>query len=333
VLLKIGIYGFLRFSLPMLPDASAAAAPWLFGLGVIGILYGALVALQQTDLKRLVAYSSVSHMGYIVMGLFALEPVAVAGANLQLVNHGLSAAGLFALVGMIYERYHTRSIANLGGIASRAPWLAVFFMLFTFSSIGLPGLNGFVGEFLILAGSFQRAWAGVSPALTPIYLAMAVSAVVGVVLGAWYMLWAVERVFFGGSREPPRPAGGHAALHDHGPDHGQGEAAAEQEPGDLRWFEVAALAPLAVLCLWIGLAPDTFLAPPSAALRAATAPARAAFDARMRALDAVAPAAAPAVAPAVAAPRTVTVRPAPAPAPVPPERLAGRPALPGADRP
>jgi NADH-quinone oxidoreductase subunit M len=164
VLLKIGIYGFLRFSLPMLPEATAAAAPWLFGLGVAGILYGALVALVQTDLKRLIAYSSVSHMGYIVMGLFALTPVAVEGANLQLVNHGLSSAGLFAIVGMIYERFHTRSIANLGGIASRAPWLTVLFVLFTFSSIGLPGLNGFVGEFLILAGSFQRAWSGVAPA-------------------------------------------------------------------------------------------------------------------------------------------------------------------------
>jgi len=142
VLLKIGIYGFLRFSMPMLPEATAVAAPWLFGLGVVGIIYGALVALVQTDLKRLVAYSSVSHMGYVVMGLFALTPAAVEGANLQLINHGLASAGLFAIVGMLYERFHTRSIANLGGIAAKAPWLAVFFMLFTFSSIGLPGLNG-----------------------------------------------------------------------------------------------------------------------------------------------------------------------------------------------
>ncbi|MFM8986689.1 MAG: NuoM family protein, partial [Planctomycetia bacterium] len=204
VLLKIGIYGLLRFSMPMLPEATAAAAPWLFGLGVAGIVYGALVALVQTDLKRLVAYSSVSHMGYVVMGLFALTPLAVEGANLQLVNHGLSSAGLFALVGMIYERFHTRNIASLGGIASRAPWLTVLFMLFTFSSIGLPGLNGFVGEFMILAGSFQRAWAGVAPAWEIGYLALALLAVGGVVLGAWYMLWAVERVFFGPSREPPR---------------------------------------------------------------------------------------------------------------------------------
>jgi NADH-quinone oxidoreductase subunit M len=290
VLLKIGIYGFLRFSLPMLPDATAAAAPWLFGLGVVGILYGALVALVQTDLKRLIAYSSVSHMGYIVMGLFALEPVAVEGANLQLINHGLSAAGLFALVGMIYERFHTRSIANLGGIATKAPWLTVLFMLFTFSSIGLPGLNGFVGEFLILAGSFQRAWAGVAESFRVPYLIMAVSAVGGVVLGAWYMLWAVERVFFGGSREPPRQG---AAGHDHGHgghshdahDHHSAGQEGHADRCDLEWYEIAALAPLAVFVLWIGLAPATFLAPPAAVLRASTRGATTAFDASMRALD------------------------------------------------
>ena len=267
VLLKIGIYGFLRFSLPMLPDATAAAAPWLFGLGVVGILYGALVALVQTDLKRLIAYSSVSHMGYCVMGLFALEPVAVEGAALQLVNHGLSAAGLFALVGMIYERFHTRSIANLGGIAGKAPWLAALFMLFTFSSIGLPGLNGFVGEFMILAGSFQRAWTGVSSAWQPAYLTMAVLAVVGVVLGAWYMLWAVERVLFGASREPPHAPHGHDAP---GP------------AGDLQWHELAALLPLAVFVLWIGLVPATFLQPSAAAVRGLTSASARAFAERMQ---------------------------------------------------
>jgi len=297
VLLKIGIYGFLRFSLPMLPDATAAAAPWLFGLGVVGILYGGLVALVQTDLKRLIAYSSVSHMGYIVMGLFALEPVAVEGANLQLINHGLSAAGLFALVGMIYERFHTRSIANLGGIATKAPWLTVLFMLFTFSSIGLPGLNGFVGEFLILAGSFQRAWVGVASSLRTPYLIMAVSAVAGVVLGAWYMLWAVERVFFGGSREPPRQGAtghdhGHAAHgHDtHGHDtHGHDTHGSPDGRCDLEWYEIAALAPLAVFVLWIGLAPATFLAPPAAVLRANTRGATIAFAERMRSLEGLAP--------------------------------------------
>jgi NADH-quinone oxidoreductase subunit M len=269
VLLKIGIYGFLRFSMPMLPEATAAAAPWLFALGVAGIIYGALVALVQTDLKRLVAYSSVSHMGYVVMGLFALTPVAIEGANLQLVNHGLASAGLFAIVGMLYERFHTRSIANLGGIAAKAPWLAVFFMLFTFSSIGLPGLNGFVGEFLILAGSFQRAWSGVSPAWQAWYLSLALLAVVGVVLGAWYMLWAVQRVFFGPSREPPR----HAA-------HGHDEAG---DRLDIRWHEFVALAPLAAFVLWIGLVPQTFLAPVSAAVRSSTDNAAAAFAASMAA--------------------------------------------------
>jgi NADH-quinone oxidoreductase subunit M len=278
VLLKIGIYGFLRFSMPMLPQATAAAAPWLFALGVAGIIYGALVALVQTDLKRLVAYSSVSHMGYVVMGLFALTPVAIEGANLQLVNHGLASAGLFAIVGMLYERFHTRSIANLGGIAAKAPWLTVFFMLFTFSSIGLPGLNGFVGEFLILAGSFQRAWSGVSPAWQAWYLSLAVLAVVGVVLGAWYMLQAVQRVFFGASREPPR----HGSTHGHAVGHSAGHGHAD--PGerlDIRWHEFAALAPLAVFVVWIGLTPGMFLAPVSAAVRGTTEAAAAAFAARM----------------------------------------------------
>jgi NADH-quinone oxidoreductase subunit M len=282
VLLKIGIYGFLRFSLPMLPEASAAAAPWLVGLGVVGILYGALVALVQTDLKRLVAYSSVSHMGYIVMGLFALEPLSLEGANLQLINHGLSSAGLFALVGMIYERFHTRNIAALGGIAARAPWLTVLFMLFTFSSIGLPGLNGFVGEFMILAGAFQRAWQGVTESLARPYLIMAVSAVVGVVLGAWYMLWAVERVFFGGSREPPR-GHGHAAHDDHG---GHGHGPDETDRCDLRWHEIAALLPLAVFVVWIGVAPQAFLRPAAPAIEASARAARAAFTARMDAIPA-----------------------------------------------
>jgi len=285
VLLKIGIYGFLRFSMPMLPDATAVAAPWLFGLGVAGIVYGALVALVQTDLKRLIAYSSVSHMGYVVMGLFALTPLALEGANLQLVNHGLSSAGLFALVGMIYERFHTRNIASLGGIASKAPWLTVLFMLFTFSSIGLPGLNGFVGEFMILAGSFQRAWSGVSAAWQAAYLVMALLAVAGVVLGAWYMLWAVERVFFGASREPPREAA-HGQGHGHSHAHGHGHAAVEQ--CDLKWHEFAALAPLAVFVLWIGLTPATFLAPAAAAIRQSTQASSVAFAARMQ--EAAAPA-------------------------------------------
>jgi len=265
VLLKIGIYGFLRFSLPMLPEATALAAPWLFALGAFGIVYGALVALVQQDLKRLIAYSSVSHMGYVVMGLFALEPVAIEGANLQLINHGLSSAGLFALVGMLYERFHTRSIASLGGVATKAPWLTVMFMLFTFSSIGLPGLNGFVGEFMILAGSFQRAWTGVNVGLEQSYLLLALMGVVGVVLGAWYMLWAVERVFFGTSRLPPSQEA-------------DGESA---ESLDLRWHEITALAPLAVFVLWIGLTPASFLGPPAATVRKLSLASSEAFNNQM----------------------------------------------------
>ncbi|MFM8635104.1 MAG: NuoM family protein [Planctomycetia bacterium] len=287
VLLKIGIYGFLRFSLPMLPEASAAAAPWLVGLGVFGILYGALVALVQTDLKRLVAYSSVSHMGYIVLGLFALEPVAVEGANLQLINHGLSSAGLFALVGMIYERFHTRNIASLGGIAAKAPWLTVLFMLFTFSSIGLPGLNGFVGEFMILAGSFQRAWTGVAGPLAKPYLILSVSAVVGVVLGAWYMLWAVERVFFGPSREPPRTGGhGHTNQDHHGDHHHHGGHGGHEDADrcDLRWHEAAALLPLVLFVIWIGVAPQEGLRPSAAAIEQSSRAAREAFDQRIDAV-------------------------------------------------
>ncbi len=265
VLLKIGIYGFLRFSMPMLPEATAVAAPWLFAIGAFGIIYGALVALVQQDLKRLIAYSSVSHMGYVVMGLFALEPVAIEGANLQLINHGLSSAGLFAMVGMLYERFHTRSIQSLGGIAKKAPWLTTLFMLFTFSSIGLPGLNGFVGEFLILTGSFQRAWTGVSPDFQQSYLIFSLMGVVGIVLGAWYMLWAVERVFFGNSRLPPSYSINGA-----------------QNSLDLRWHEVAAISPLAIFILWIGITPAIFLAPPSQSIRVMTYASSNAFNRNMQ---------------------------------------------------
>ena len=185
-----------------------------------------------------------------------------------------------SLVGMIYERYHTRSIPNLGGIAARAPWLTVMFLLFTFSSIGLPGLNGFVGEFLILLGAFQRAWGGVAEAWRPVYLLMAVSAVAGVVLGAWYMLWAVERVFFGTSREPPSDHAHHATDgHDaHG--HHAHEAHAPARD-DLRWYEWAALAPPALFVLWIGLFPSSFLVPSAPVVRRLMEPGAAAFAARM----------------------------------------------------
>lgn len=243
VLLKIGVYGFVRFSLSMLPDASVEFMPYILWLSVAGVVYGALVALAQSDIKRLIAYSSVSHLGFCMLGLFAMNKLGLQGGVLQMINHGLSTGGLFAIVGMLYERYHTREIRRLSGIAQRTPWLAACMLLFTFSSIGLPGLNGFVGEFLILTGMFQRGWATAPAAWSGQWLTIAVLALSGVVLGAWYMLWLVERVFFGPLREP----------------HGQD---AEHAPiRDLTFREATALAPLAAFVFWIGLAPGAFLGP------------------------------------------------------------------------
>lgn len=238
ILLKIGTYGFVRFSLPMLPEATAIAMPWVLWLSLIGILYGALVALAQSDMKRLIAYSSVSHLGFCMLGLFALNPLGMQGGVLQMINHGLSTGALFALVGMLYERYHTREIRELGGLAKRLPLLATAMLLMTFSSIGLPGLNGFAGEFLLLLGMFQRAWPDPS-AIGWQLRVISVLAVLGVVLGAWYMLWLVQRVFFGPLREP--------------------EAGHHPPPMDLSLREIFALAPLAVLIFWIGLYPKYFL--------------------------------------------------------------------------
>ncbi|MDP7016649.1 MAG: NADH-quinone oxidoreductase subunit M, partial [Pirellulaceae bacterium] len=197
ILLKIGTYGFLRFCLPMLPAATAAMMPWIMWLSVIGIIYGALVALVQSDMKRLIAYSSVSHLGYCMIGLFALNQLGVQGGALQMINHGISTGGLFAIVGMIYERRHTRQISELRGLARHAPWLAFAMLLFTFSSIGLPGMNGFAGEFLVLLGVFQLAFHDAPTAIAGQLQVLSVLAVSGVVLGAWYMLYLVQRVFFG----------------------------------------------------------------------------------------------------------------------------------------
>jgi NADH-quinone oxidoreductase subunit M len=230
--------------------------PYLLWLAVAGIIYGALVALAQTDMKKLIAYSSVSHLGYCMLGLFALNPLGVQGSVLQMVNHGISTGGLFALVGMLYERYHTRQIADLGGLARRMPWLTFFFVLFTFSSIGVPGLNGFAGEFLILIGMFQRAWAEAPAAWSVQFLTIAVLAVSGVVLGAWYMLWLVQRVLFGPLKEPKT---------DH-------------FVSDLSLREILALAPLAVFVLWIGLRPHDFLSRMQPTLNAASQPAAVAVE-------------------------------------------------------
>jgi NADH-quinone oxidoreductase subunit M len=261
ILLKIGTYGFARFSIPMLPQATAACVPWILGLSVAGILYGALVALAQSDIKRLVAYSSVSHLGFCMLGLFALTSLGVQGGVLQMINHGLSTGGLFAVVGMIQERYHTREIHEFGGLARRTPILAFFFVLLTLASIGLPGLNGFAGEFLLLAGMFERAFTAAPPAWELSYKVMAVSAVLGVVLGAWYMLYLVERVFFGPLKEPT-----HGSAHP--------------QVRDLSLREIAALVPLVVFVFWIGLAPHFFLSRMEPTLEPMTRGAWQALDAR-----------------------------------------------------
>ncbi|MEN6366885.1 MAG: NADH-quinone oxidoreductase subunit M [Thermoguttaceae bacterium] len=238
VLLKVGVYGFARFNLPMLPEAAFMLMPWLLGVALVGILYGALVALAQQDLKRLIAYSSVSHMGFCMLGLFAMNRLSVAGSVLQMVNHGLATGGLFAVVGMLYERYHTRQMADLGGLARRMPWLAMFAMVLTLSSIGVPGLNGFVGEFLILAGTLERCWAAALHGHATYYHAVGVLGVLGVVLGAWYLLNMYRRVFFGPLHEPePR----------------------ETSARDLSPREIGCFVPLVVLIVWIGVQPGFFL--------------------------------------------------------------------------
>jgi NADH-quinone oxidoreductase subunit M len=287
VLLKIGVYGFLRFNVPMLPEATVTFMPWMLALSAIGIIYGALVALAQSDMKKLVAYSSVSHLGYCMLGLFALNPLGVQGSVLQMVNHGISTGALFAIIGMLYERYHTRAIAEYGGIARTMPWMAFFMIVFTFSSVGLPGLNGFAGEFMILIGAFQRSWADAPPLMQVQLMVCAVFAVSGVILGAWYMLYLVQRVFFGPLKTPgghdhavePADAHGHAAHDDHGHGgHGHDDHVPAGPSMDLNLREILALAPLAVLALWIGLRPNDFLSRMEPTLTQATQAATARLD-------------------------------------------------------
>jgi NADH-quinone oxidoreductase subunit M len=271
VLLKVGTYGFARFNLAMLPQATAMLMPWLLWLSLAGVVYGALVALAQRDIKRLVAYSSVSHLGFCMLGLFAVNQLSVQGSVLQMVNHGLSTGGLFAVVGMLYERYHTREIADFGGLARRLPLLSFFTLVLVLSSIALPGLNGFAGEFLLLLGVFQRGWAD---APSPHWLqlrAIAVLSTSGVVLGAWYMLWMYQRVFFG----PPRESIGQgtSAPSVPGVPGGEGSGFSAQEitrsqipnpksPSrvrDMSLREILCLSPLLLMIFWIGLQPAFFL--------------------------------------------------------------------------
>jgi NADH-quinone oxidoreductase subunit M len=190
VLLKMGGYGFLRIAVPLFPNAFSAFAPWIGGLAVIGIVYGALVSLVQPDLKKLVAYSSVSHLGFVMLGIAAFSTASLTGAVYQMLNHGISTGALFFMVGMLYERRHTRLISEFGGLRRVMPWFFATFFLITLSSIAVPGTNGFVGEFLILVGSWK---------LGPGFV---VAASLGVVLAAAYMLWMVQRVFYGEVTNP-----------------------------------------------------------------------------------------------------------------------------------
>ena len=224
VLLKMGTYGFIRFSLPILPEATQASVWWVVGLSIIGIVYGALVAMAQRDWKRLVAYSSVSHMGMVMLGLFALTPVGITGSIVQQLNHGISTGALFLLVGVVYERRHTRLIAEYGGLSKVMPVYAAIFLVMTMSSIGLPTLNGFIGEVLILQGIFvvNKTWAFFAAS--------------GIVLGAAYMLWLYQRTMFGTVTNPKN----------------------ESLP-DLSFREFATFAPLLILAVWIGLYPKPFL--------------------------------------------------------------------------
>jgi NADH-quinone oxidoreductase subunit M len=234
VLLKVGTYGFLRFCLPMTPAAVARLMPWLMWIALAGVLYGALVALAQRDIKRLIAYSSVSHLGFCMLGIFSITALGVRGGALQMVNHGLATGGLFAAVGMLYERFHTRQLANFGGLATRMPRLTFFTFVFALSSLGLPGLAGFAGEFPLLAGVFERCFVSINPQHFGYIRAVAVLSFGGVILGAWYMLSMCRQVFFGPGKE------NQADVHDLSP------------------REVFCLTPLAVMILWIGLQPQFF---------------------------------------------------------------------------
>jgi NADH-quinone oxidoreductase subunit M len=224
VLLKMGTYGFLRFAMPLFPYATHQFTPVIATLAVIGIIYGAMVAMVQPDIKKLVAYSSVSHLGYVMLGIFAFNIQGVEGGIYQMLSHGISTGALFLLVGMLYERRHTRLIKDFGGIAKVMPVFATFFMIITLSSIAVPGTNGFVGEFMILVGAFRS------------YPVLAVFAVSGSILGAMYMLWMYQRVMFCPLDKPEN-----------------------QALKDLNMREVVTLLPLTVLVFIMGFFPGLFL--------------------------------------------------------------------------
>jgi NADH-quinone oxidoreductase subunit M len=232
VLLKMGTYGYVRFCLPLFPEATYYFVPLMSILAIIGIIYGALVSMVQPDLKKLVAYSSVSHLGFVILGTFALNIQGLEGGILQMVNHGLSTGALFLIVGMIYERRHTRMIADFGGLAKIMPVFFAFFMVVTLSSLGLPGLNGFVGEFLILLGVFRS---------NVVYATLGAA---GVILGAVYLLWMFQRVMFGECTNPKN-----------------------QNLSDLNWREIATLLPIVFFIVWIGVYPKTFISKMDASVK------------------------------------------------------------------
>jgi NADH-quinone oxidoreductase subunit M len=223
ILIKMGAYGFLRFSMPLFPEATKAMSPAMMILSVIAIIYGGIICLGQTDLKRLIAYSSVSHMGFVTLGIFALNVQGIQGGILQMINHGIVTGALFLCVGIIYDRTHTRQIADYGGTAAVMPIYAAFFMVFTLASVGLPGTNGFIGEFLIILGGFTAS------------KTLGVLAATGIIIGAAYMLWLYQRVFF---LETNPKIEGHPDM-------------------DMR--EIMTIVPLIILVLWIGIYPNTFL--------------------------------------------------------------------------
>lgn len=223
ILIKMGAYGFLRFSMPLFPEATKAMAPAMMILSVIAIIYGGIICLAQTDLKRLIAYSSVSHMGFVTLGIFALNIQGIQGGILQMINHGIVTGALFLCVGMIYDRTHTRQIADYGGTATIMPIYAAFFMVFTLAAIGLPGTNGFIGEFLIILGGFASS------------KVLGALAATGIIIGAAYMLWLYQRIFF--METNPKVQG----------------------CNDISIREILTLAPLLVLVLWIGVYPNVFM--------------------------------------------------------------------------
>jgi NADH-quinone oxidoreductase subunit M len=240
ILLKMGGYGFIRFSIPMFPDASVYFAPFVFALSVIAIIYTSLVAMMQEDIKKLIAYSSVAHMGFVTMGLFTLTQQGIQGAMFQMVSHGLVSGALFLCVGVVYDRMHTREIAAYGGLTTRMPLYAVALMVFTMANVGLPGTSGFVGEFLTLMGAFKaNPW-------------VAFFATTGVILSACYALWLYARVMFGPLEKPSLKA-----------------------IADLTPRELVVLVPLIVLTIWYGIHPapilEAFAAPTDALLKTAQA--------------------------------------------------------------